>query len=458
MLFDRPPFRNAICHGVVLDENRQKLSKRLRNYPDPLGFFDEYGSDVMRWFLISSPVLNGGDLLVPKESREIAAVQREAIAPLMNAYAFFSLYANLEARAPQIITQADDPLDRYILTKTGELAERVAAALDAYDIPKATRETVSYFDALTNWYIRRSRARFWGSEDEASRDAAFDTLYTALVRTCQICAPLLPIVTEKLYTSLTGERSVHLTLWPTADAFPSDHDLVRAMDLVRDACSAALAVRERARLRVRLPLKTLTIVHAESAGLAPFTGLIADEVNVREVALSTDLDAFGEVQLRPDPRIGKRLGKAMKEVMGAARSGAFTLNADGTASVAGETLASDEFLLAMVTQEGSAAEPFAGTGAVVLDISVDESQEREGLARDLIRAVQTARKEAGLEVSDRICLGVEGGDALNAAIQAHGAFIKAETLALSLSSSAGAGARSEVELGGETAIITVEKA
>ncbi len=458
MLFDRPPFKNAICHGVVLDENRQKLSKRLRNYPDPLGFFDEFGSDVMRWFLISSPVLNGGDLLVPKEGREIASVQREAIAPLLNAYAFFSLYANLEERAPQLVTTADDPLDLYILTKTGELAERVGAALDAYDIPKATRETVSYFDALTNWYIRRSRARFWGAQDDASKNAAFDTLYTVLVQAARICAPMLPIIAEKLYKALTGERSVHLTNWPTAGEFPADHDLVRSMDLVREACSAALAVRERSRLRVRLPLKTLTIVHAESAGLEPFTSLIADEINVRAVALSTDLDAYGAVQLRPDPKIGKRLGKAMKDVMGAAKRGEFELNADGTASVGGQTLAANEFLLAMVTEEGSAAEPFAGTGAVVVDISVDADQEREGLARDLIRAVQTARKDADLDVSDRIALGVEGGPLVAAAIDAHGDFIQSEVLALSLSTAAGAGARTQIKLGGEDVTITVERA
>ena len=458
MLFDRPPFKNAICHGVVLDENRQKLSKRLRNYPDPLGFFDEYGSDVMRWFLISSPVLTGGDLLVPKEGREIASVQREAIAPLMNACAFFSLYANLETRAPQIIRDASDPLDRYILTKTGELAGRVGAALDAFDIPRACRETVGYFDALTNWYIRRSRARFWGAEDEASKAAAFDTLYTVLVMACRICAPLLPIVTETIYKGLTGERSVHLADWPSADEFPQDHALVRAMDLVRDAASAALAVRERARLRVRLPLKTLTLVHADSAMLEPYAALLADEVNVRSVAVSTDLDAYGQVQLKPDPRIGKRLGGKMKEVMAAAREGRFVLNEDGAAEVAGERLESGEFVLAMIAADGSAAEPFAGTGAIVLDISVDEDQEREGLARDLVRAIQTARKEAGLDVSDRIALGIEGGPMVRAALDAHGAFIQAETLALSLVPAAGPGARSEADIGGETVIISVEKA
>jgi isoleucyl-tRNA synthetase len=230
------------------------------------------------------------------------------------------------------------------------------------------------------------------------------------------------------------------------------------MDLVREACSAALAVRERSRLRVRLPLKTLTIVHAESAGLKPFTSLIADEINVREVALSTDLDAYGAVQLRPDPKIGKRLGKAMKEVMGAAKRGEFTLNADGTASVGGQTLASNEFLLAMVTEEGSAAEPFAGTGAVVVDISVDEDQEREGLARDLIRAVQTARKDAGLEVSDRIALGVEGGPLVAAAIEAHGDFIKAEVLALSLSPRRAKAPARKFSLAVRMTLTTVERA
>jgi len=464
MVFDQPPFTNAICHGVVLDENRQKLSKRLRNYPDPMAFFDQYGSDVMRWFLISSPVLGGGDLLVPKEAREIASVQREAIAPLMNAYSFFSLYANLEAREPQIVRDAYDPLDRYILTKTGELAASVKAALDAFDIPRACKASTAYFGALTNWYIRRSRARFWGSEDEASKDAAFDTLYTVLTQVCRVMAPLLPIVSEKLYKSLTGERSVHLALWPEADEFPGHHDLVRAMDLVREACSAGLSVRERNRLRVRLPLRTMTIVHADAPALEPFKALIADEMNVREVALSTDLDAFGSVELKINPQIGKRLGAKMKEVMAAARAGAFTLNEDASADVAGERLAPGEFTLAMTAAEGSAAEPFAGTGAVVLDISVDEDQEREGLARDLVRAIQNARKDAGLEVSDRIMLEVRGGEKTAAAMEAHRDFIMSETLTLERAEKEHGRAlqgpdvfASEQTIAGETVLIAVAK-
>ena len=458
MLFDSPPFKNAICHGVVLDENKQKLSKRLRNYPDPLEFFDSYGSDIMRWFLCSSPVLQGGNLLVPKESREIAAVGREAIQPFLNAYSFFSLYANLEERRPRLIENAEEALDRYILTKAGELAQSVSGALDAFDIPRAHAEASSFFDALTNWYIRRSRARFWGTTEQASRNGAFDTLYTVLVQTAKVMAPLMPIVAEKIYKNLTGERSVHLALWPEQDAFAQDHALSRSMDLVRSACSAALAVRERFRLRVRLPLKSLTLVHADAENMAPFTDLIAEELNVRDVRLSTDLGAHGSLELKVDPRIGKRLGPAMKTVMTASRQGEFTLNDDGTASVAGETLSADEFEMRVVTPDGSAAEPFAGTGAIVLDISVDEDQEHEGLARDLNREIQTARKEMDLDLSQRIAISYDASDRWAQIIESHNAFLKSEALATAIVREQGLSATRSVELGGETVRLAITPA
>jgi isoleucyl-tRNA synthetase len=457
MLFDQPPFTNAICHGVVLDENHQKLSKRLRNYPDPLDFFDQFGSDIMRWFLISSPVLAGGDLVVPKEGREIAAVQRESIAPLLNAYSFFSLYANLEARAPQIIQQAQDPLDRYILTKTGEFGAAVSAALQSYDIPRACVRATAYFDVLTNWYIRRSRARFWGSTDETSKNAAFDTLFTVLVKVCRIMAPLLPITTEKLYKALTGERSVHLTRWPEVEEFPQDAEIVRSMDLVREVCSATLAVRERYRLRVKLPLKTVTIVHADSDRLKPYAEFIASEVNVRNVAFSTDLDAYGAMELKLNPQIGKRLGAKMKAVMAAARTGEFKLNDDATAEVGGEAIARDEFTLRLRCEDGSATEPYAGTGVIVLDISVDEDQKREGLARDLVRAIQNARKEAGLEISDRIRLSVDSRPAIMEALAAHATFVQSETLTVEIAENMPGGHLSECEIQGDAVRLQLER-
>ena len=429
MLFDRPPFKNAICHGVVLGENRIKLSKRLRNYPDPMEFFDQYGSDVMRWFLLSSPVLTGGDLVVPKEGREIATVQREAIAPLMNAYNFFSLYANLEEHQPEIVIDSVHLLDQYILSKTGELAKSVSAALDSYDIPLACREGTAYFDALTNWYIRRSRPRFWGDSDTASRKAAFDTLYTVLTQVCRVMAPLLPIVTEKIYKSLTGERSVHLVEWPEQIEFPRDDNLVTAMDLVRQACSASLTVRERFRLRVRLPLKSLTIVHADAELLRPFAELIAEEINVRQVTFSTDIARHGNLQIKINPKIGKRLGSKMKSVMSAAREGSFVLNEDGSAIVANERLTELDFSLRLETDSENASESFAGSGTVLLDVSVGDDQEREGLARDVIRFIQNARKENEFEVSDRIDLSIlSNSKKINEAITEFRDLITKETL------------------------------
>ena len=457
MLFDSPPFTNAICHGVVLDENRQKLSKRLRNYPDPLEFFDEYGADTMRWFLVSSPVLTGGDIVIPREARAIAQVQREAISPLLNAYSFFALYANLESLEPAAISDAGDAMDRYILVKLGVLAKDAHSALSRYDIPEACRAAATFMDILTNWYIRRSRNRFWEEDYSKSKHDAFNVLYTVLVRCCEILSPLLPILAEKLYRGLTGARSVHLADWPDARSFPDDGALAHEMDLVRGACSAGLGVRDRFRLRVRLPLKRAVVAHPDAPALEKYAATVRDELNVRQVEFSDDLAAFGKRQIKVDPRIGKRLGHKMKEVLAAARKGEHELLEDGRALVAGETLDRNEFEMRLICDDGGEAEAFGGTGAVVLDISVDEEQNREGTARDLVRVVQNARKDAGLHVSDRIALGVDGSPAVVEAAKRHAALIASQTLALDLEFGVGDGAVSEHEMRGEKFRLSIRK-
>ena len=458
MLFDSPPFTNAICHGVVLDENRQKLSKRLRNYPDPLEFFDEYGADTMRWFLVSSPVLTGGDIVIPREARMIAQVQREAISPLLNAYSFFALYANLESLEPAAISDAGDAMDRYILVKLGVLAKDAHSALSRYDIPEACRAAAVFMDILTNWYIRRSRNRFWEEKYSKSKHDAFNVLYTVLVRCCEILSPLLPILAEKLYRGLTGARSVHLADWPDARSFPDDRALAHEMDLVRGACSAGLGVRDRFRLRVRLPLKRAVVAHPDASALEKYAATVRDELNVRQVEFSDDLAAFGTRQIKVDPRIGKRLGHKMKEVLAAARNGEHELLEDGRALVAGETLARDEFEMRLICDGGGEAESFGGTGAVILDISVDEEQKREGTARDLVRVVQNARKDAGLHVSDRIALGVDGSSAIVEAAKCHAELIASQTLALDLEFGVGDGVVSEHEMRGERFRLSIRKA
>ncbi len=213
-LFDKPPFRNVICHGVVLDEHGQKLSKKLRNYPDPEEVCESIGADALRWFLMSSPILHGGDLRIEKDGKSIQEVVRLVVNPIWNAYSFFVLYANADGYRARFRYDSQRLLDRYVLGKTRELVVGVQASMDAYDIAAACHRVTAFLDAMNNWYIRRSRSRFWGEGGEDDRNDAFDTLYTVLVTLVRACAPLLPLLTEAVHRGLTGAKSVHLADWP----------------------------------------------------------------------------------------------------------------------------------------------------------------------------------------------------------------------------------------------------
>ena len=251
-LFDRPAFRNAVVHGILLGADGRKMSKSLRNYPDVYEMFDSYGSDALRWSLMSSSVLRGGDM--PVTETVIRDSVRQVLLPLWNVYYFFTLYANADGYEAKHRTNSPHLLDRYVLAKTRELVEQTTATLDDYEISVACAAVRSYLDALTNWYVRRSRDRFWAGDHDA-----FDTLYTVLETVSRVLAPLAPMVAEEIWRGVTGGRSVHLTDWPEAAAFPEDHELVSSMDAVRDVCSAALSLRKARGLRVRLPLQTLTV-------------------------------------------------------------------------------------------------------------------------------------------------------------------------------------------------------
>ncbi|MCB1556486.1 MAG: isoleucine--tRNA ligase [Alphaproteobacteria bacterium] len=460
-LFDRAPFKNCLCHGVVLDEDHQKLSKRLRNYPDPLEVCNEYGSDTLRWYLVSTPLMQGGDLAIPREAKGIGAAQRQIVAPIWNAWSFYTLYANADRIRGKLIGSAEGVLDRYILSKTRELVESVQAKMDLYDLPGACADIRAFMDALNNWYIRRSRERFWRSGHDADKQAAYDTLYTVLSNLCRVVAPFLPFLTEEIYRGLTGEESVHLADWPDANALPEDHDLVAAMDRVRETCSAALGIRENERLRVRLPLAELVVAAEDADSLTPYADLIADELNVKQVTLSTDLAAYGTLELKINPQIGKRVGGAMKDIMPASKQGNWTDNGDGTVTVAGQilSLADNDYGMRLVTAEGTAAQPLSGQGAVILDTKVTPELEREGIARDLIRLIQQTRKDADFNVSDHIELSLELPDSAIEAIQEFEAMIRAETLSdsLTIGSVTDADYTGEHELLGERVKIGVKR-
>lgn len=430
-LFDRPPFRNCMCHGVLLDEEGKKLSKSLRNYPDPEQLFRTTGSDALRWFLVSGPVLRGADLRIDKEGRQISEVVRLVLNPIWNAYYFFTLYANTEGVTARRRGDQTALLDRYALCKTRELVEGVTAAMDDYDLATACQLVTAYLDALNNWYIRRSRPRFWGTTAAADRQDAFDTLYTCLTTLCLCAAPLLPLLTEHVYRGLTGEESVHLCDWPVAGALPLDHDLVAAMDRVRDACSVGLSLREAHKLRTRLPLRRVVLAGKGVRALEPFAHLLQEELNVKQVDFAADIAAFASLRLQVDAKaLGPKLGARMKDVLAATRSGGWVLLPDGRADLAGVTLEPAEFTLTLVPSEGIAAAGLRGNDAVlVLDTGVTAELEQEGVARDFVRLVQQARKEAGLHVSDRIALAVAADPATADAIAVHRAYVEEQVLA-----------------------------
>ena len=435
-LFDRPAFENVICHGILLAEDGAKLSKKLRNYTEPSLVFEQQGSDALRWYLMSSNISKGGDLRISDPG--ITDVVRQVLLPVWNAFSFFTLYANADGHRAQLRADSGQLLDRYLLAKTRTLVESVTERMDAYDLPGATAEIRGFIDALNNWYIRRSRDRFWAraseSNDDDKRDA-YDTLYTVLVTFSKVVAPFLPMVMEEVHTGLTGLPSVHLTDWPNPAELPSDPDLVARMDRVRDVASTALRLREDNGLRVRLPLTSLTVAGADSEALAGLTDLLVDEVNVKAVHLTDDLEGHATFTLRPDGRaLGPRLGGDVQAVFTAARSGEFSLNDDGTVDVAGHTLSADEFDLSLESPEGVTAAALGSADAVVvLDAEVTPELVAEGLARDVVRQVQQARRDADLVVTDRINLRLSGDEAVLDAVRIHQDYVAGQVLATELS-------------------------
>jgi isoleucyl-tRNA synthetase len=421
-LFDRPSFRSCVAHGIVLGDDGTKMSKSRGNYPAVTEVFDRDGSDAMRWFLMASPILRGGNLVVTEQG--IREGVRQAILPLWNTWYFLSLYA--AGHTPAVRTDSAHVLDRYVLAKTATLVDDVTAALDVYDIAGACEHVRDHAEVLTNWYVRRSRDRFWAGDADA-----LDTLHTVLEVTARVAAPLLPLTMERMWQGLTGGRSVHLTDWPAGDLLPHDDALVTAMDRVRQVASSALSLRKARGLRVRLPLARLTVAAVDAEALAPFADIVADEVNVKDVVLTTDVAAHGRFEIAVNARAcGPRLGGDTQKVIRAVKAGEWEQAADGTVTAGGITLLAGEFTERLVAADPEETLALPGsTGLVVLDTSVTPELAAEGAARDLVRVVQQARRDAGLDVSDRVTLVLDAPEPVLAAVRAHEAFVAGEVLA-----------------------------
>ncbi|QFS91764.1 Isoleucine--tRNA ligase [Mycobacterium sp. THAF192] len=422
-LFDKPAFRTCVSHGIVLGNDGQKMSKSLRNYPDVTEVFDRDGSDAMRWFLMASPILRGGNLIVTEQG--IREGVRQVLLPLWNAYTFLALYA---PRKGTWRTDSTHVLDRYILAKLAVLRDDLTVALDECDISRACDQLRQFTEALTNWYVRRSRSRFWDEDADA-----IDTLHTVLEVTSRLAAPLLPLITEVIWRGVTGERSVHLSDWPQSDVLPADPQLVADMDLVREVASTGSSLRKAKKLRVRLPLPKLTVAVDDPGRLAAFADLISDELNVKAVELTDDIAAHGRFELTVNARVaGPRLGKDVQAAIKAVKAGEGVVNADGTLTAGPAVLLPEEFSSRLVAAdpEFTAALP-DGAGLVVLDGKVTPELEAEGWAKDRIRELQELRKTTGLEVSDRISVTMAVPADKLAWAQAHRDLIAHEILATS---------------------------
>jgi isoleucyl-tRNA synthetase len=393
----------------------------------------------MRWHLLSSAILRGGDGMVTENG--MRETVRHVLLPLWNSWYFLTLYANAAGYQGQFRTDSTNVLDQYVLAKTRDLVVDTTASLDAYDLFAACQHVRDYLDVLTNWYVRRSRSRFWEGDHDA-----IDTMHTVLSMLVRVTAPLLPFISEAIHKGMSAEagdagRSVHLHDWPSADELPANDDLVASMDLVRDVCSSTLSVRKANKRRVRLPLNSLTVATPDAARLADFTALISDEVNVRNVVLTDDVASVATEQLQLVPKaLGPRLGKNVQNVIKAHKSGEWS-STDGPDGlhvvVGGVELMEGEYTLALVASndlgEGQASTGLSkSAGVISLDIELTDELEIEGRARDLVRLVQQARRDADLHVSDRIDLTIVASQMWLDAVSEHETLISGETLATSV--------------------------
>ncbi len=430
-LFDRPAFSTCVSHGIVLGADGQKMSKSLRNYPDPMGVFDNYGADAMRWYLLSSSILRGSDFAVTEEG--IRDTVRQVMLPLWNSWYFLSLYANAEGKSGKVDFSSDNVLDTYIFSKLHHLVNDTTVSMDAYDLFNACQQVRTFLDVLTNWYIRRSRNRFWSGDQQA-----IDTLHTVLDVLTRVAAPLLPLITEQVYIGLTGNRSVHLTEWPVAADIPVNNELVIVMDQVRDVCSTTLSLRKSHSRRVRLPLASLTVASPLALGLQPFVSIITEEVNVREVKLTADVAGVARHELQVVPAaLGPRLGSDTQKVIVAVKKGDWKQQGDVVVA-GGYELQPHEYQLKLLAAVGDAEATASsalpdGKGVVLLDIALTPELLAEGTARDIVRIVQQTRREADLGVSDRIHLILGLPEDVAQQVAPFSDYICAETLAERLS-------------------------
>ncbi len=409
-MFDKPAFRTVSANGLVMDENKKKFSKSLKNFVDPWDQIDQVGADAVRLFILGSNFMKAEPVFVDKEGKVFNETAKTILTPLWNAYHFFTLYANAGNITAGGTPASENALDKYILAELDELTSVVGRALDAYAPDGAVAAFVRFLDVLNNWYIRRNRARFW-DEDQA----AFDTLHYVLVMFARLLAPFAPFISDYIYKNLSGAESVHLTSFPAVTGH--DGKIVTDMRRVQSIVSVGGRLREQYKLRNRLPLNKLTVAGAD---LSDYADIIRDELNVKTVEFIDNVDAVADTFVYLiTPKIGARLGGALKEIIPAVKSGDYEIRGDKLIA-AGHELNADEFESRLTVKDSvtGAALP-DNTAVVVLDTDVNAELVVEGLANDVLRHIQDTRKALNFDVSDRVTMTYRADPALAAAIDTH---------------------------------------
>jgi len=444
-LFDKPAFKNVVVNGLVLAEDGKKMSKSERNYSDPVEVMNEFGADALRLFLMNSAVVRAEDLKYSDEG--VKEVLKGILIPLWNSYSFFVTYANIDGVNPEGAPEnPENPLDRWILSEMAKLVEEFTEQIEAYELQKAIGPIVAFIDNLNNWYIRRSRRRFWRSENDLDKDQAYQTLYAVLMTLVHVAAPIVPFITEEIYRNLRqpdSPESVHLSDFPVADPASRDRELEEKMQVTQQAVSMGRALRAVHSLKTRQPLKAIHLVtrsEHDKKILREMEEIIREELNVKEVLLRENEEDLVEYKAKANFKVlGSRLGRNMK----AAASRIEELTPQEIQSLLeGNTLYIDLAELQLeLTEESILVQRFEkenlkvlneGALTVALDPEITEELRQEGLVRDIIRSVQNLRKETGLDVSDRIRLYLQGEEEVREAVSAFQDYLTSETLSESL--------------------------
>ena len=449
-LFDQSPYKNVIVNGLVLAEDGKKMSKRLKNYPDPTKMLDTYGADAIRLYMIYSPVVKAESLKFSEKG--VQQLMRDLLIPWWNAYSFFVTYANVDGfnDAEVVYPESDNVLDKWIVSSMETLINDVTAAMDAYDLQNSVRPFVKFVEDLTNWYIRRSRRRFWKSTNDGDKLNAYRTLRYVLVQLSKVAAPFTPFIAEEIYTNLKGAsdpESVHLCDFPTANAAARDLDLEKRMADVQAAVELGRRLRADNDLKVRQPLACLKLAGGDVKGLEE---LIEDELNVKKVEFIADETELCDVTFKANFKtLGKKCGPKMKAVA-AAIAGAKKVPFE----CEGFTITEEDVIVTRTPKDDLVV---ASQGAIVVGLETALTPEliAEGNAREFVSHVQSMRKEADFEVVQRIAVTVSCDAEMKAALEAYLDYVRNEILAVSVTIVEGEG---DIGLNGHKTGIVIAKA